>query len=1348
MDNRRKFASFALSVIVAAGLVYACGDQKPNALDGTGSVGTGPCATPDMGCPCDTPGQVVECGKVYQRDGDYVTCSIGTRTCMGAEWGECLGDRVQKQSVKKSFTLYPANLGGSSACANPCDPYCNNFIDDPKGLDAGTMTVVDGALTNTGTLVEAGGMCAALVIAPTPTVTFTITQITPTILPAALSFTASLLPPTCYSGPVSPLWTVDRTDIALIDTSGNLRMAEAVSVPVVVKAYAGALAPPSTTVNVRVNALDTSAAGPMAGSFPVTTGAADTMQILYPYDGTVLPLGLDPPLLQWATGGTPAPGVKVTLRYPPAPAAPIFSWSAITSTESVVAPVTGTPAQPRYAIPKKVWFDFEQTVHRNRGTLGADAQFAVQRFAGGLRAEQARTLTFASGQLKGKVYYNSYGTNLATNYPGKLPSGRFGAATLAIVPGAAAPTVTAGYTSADISGCRVCHSVSAQGKNLLTNFGTNTNQTSQFNLLVGPPHPETVMAPADARYTWPALSPDGTYMFSNAGCGSVASPCSNDFPGSNTTLASMLYTVPGGAVMGSVNKPVTLQATMPVFSPNATQIAFNFNGGTAQPLADPALPLVNYVSTFAGSGAAGYVNGTGAGAVFNSPVGAAVDAAGNVYVADYGNNRIRKITPAGAVSLLAGSGALGGTNGTGAAASFNGPTGLAVDGAGTVFVAEFGGHRIRRITSAGVVTTLAGSGFAGFANGTGTLASFNSPFSVALDAGGNVYVGDTNNHRIRGITPLGVVTTLAGSGAAGFANGTGVLASFNAPTGVTVDAAGNVFVADTNNNLIRRITSLGATTTFAGSGLAGFADGTGPAAQFNQPWGLSRDAAGTLFVGEVNNDRIRRVTPGAVVTTFAGTGTFGATNGAGNGMIAIATFANPYGTAVDAAGAVYVADFSSNRIRKIVPGPQRADSRTLAMMDFTPGTNTFSNFRNLFSPPPPQAAVWPTFLPPGQNGVVFENEVVYNNREFGSTRSECEATGACGSVGTQAELLWVNTTGTPNAVRLAKANGVGLPTNVATGHTAALEPLLNYEPTMLPQQTGGYSWVLFTSRRLYGNVATINPYWSDPRFKDISIQPTTKKLWVAAIKNGPTPGTDPSFPAFYLPGQELLAGNSRGYWVLDACKVPGAPTAANVCDTDSDCCQVPTASVCQLDPPPLASPPVRHCVTGAAAACKPDGVACTSDIQCCGLATGSRCGSGVCAIPPPIYSYTPDVFVRDYIATCGGGGVPVWRFFSWQSITPTGTSIVFEGQTASSPGALAAAPKVPLGTAKAPPIVTPTWTNNGVTFDNALIAIGQKSKAYARVTAKFNPTYPDAGVSGTSPSLTNWRLVYDCLPAE
>jgi sugar lactone lactonase YvrE len=321
--------------------------------------------------------------------------------------------------------------------------------------------------------------------------------------------------------------------------------------------------------------------------------------------------------------------------------------------------------------------------------------------------------------------------------------------------------------------------------------------------------------------------------------------------------------------------------------------------------------ILSMVTTLAGSGVAGYTNGTGTAAQFNYPYGIAVDASGSVYVADSNNSRIRKITPSGVVTTLAGS-TYGYANGTGTAARFSYPSGVAVDAAGTVYVADTYNNRIRKITPAGVVTTLAGSGTAGYADGTGTAAQFNYPFSVAIDATGTVYVADTSNHRIRKITPAGVVTTFAGS-AQGYTNGTGTAAQFNSPIGVAVDAAGTVYVADRINHRLRKITPAGVVTTFAGSGTAGYTNGTGTAAQFNYPYGIAVDVAGTVYVADRINHRIRKITPAGVVTTLAGSGTVGYTNGDGTA----AQFYSPYCVAVDAAGTVYVADSSNQRIRKI-----------------------------------------------------------------------------------------------------------------------------------------------------------------------------------------------------------------------------------------------------------------------------------------------------------------------------------------------------------------------------------------------------------------------------------------------
>ena len=209
------------------------------------------------------------------------------------------------------------------------------------------------------------------------------------------------------------------------------------------------------------------------------------------------------------------------------------------------------------------------------------------------------------------------------------------------------------------------------------------------------------------------------------------------------------------------------------------------------------------VSTLAGSGASGFADGTGSTAQFNDPVGVAVDGAGNVYVADTYNHRIRKVSPAGVVTTLAGS-TQGFADGAGSAAQFNGPYGVAVDGAGNVYVADYYNSRIRKVTPAGVVTTLAGSSTQGSADGAGSAAQFSGPYGVALDGAGNVYVADLNNQRIRKVTPAGVVTTLAGS-TQGFADGAGSAARFNGPTGVALDGAGNVYVADRENQRIRKV---------------------------------------------------------------------------------------------------------------------------------------------------------------------------------------------------------------------------------------------------------------------------------------------------------------------------------------------------------------------------------------------------------------------------------------------------------------------------------------------------------------------------------------------------------------
>lgn len=211
-----------------------------------------------------------------------------------------------------------------------------------------------------------------------------------------------------------------------------------------------------------------------------------------------------------------------------------------------------------------------------------------------------------------------------------------------------------------------------------------------------------------------------------------------------------------------------------------------------------AVPATKYAqpSFLAGGAPLGIINGAASSASFANPVAIARDQSGNIYVVAYYENLIRKINSSGQVTTFAGSGKYGSDNGTGTAASFNYPEGIATDAAGNVYVSDAGNNLIRKITQAGVVTTLAGSGYFGKDNGTGTAASFGYPGGLATDAAGNVYVADQGNNLIRKIDPTGVVSTLAGSGNWGYADGTGTAASFSYPSGVATDAAGNVYVAD------------------------------------------------------------------------------------------------------------------------------------------------------------------------------------------------------------------------------------------------------------------------------------------------------------------------------------------------------------------------------------------------------------------------------------------------------------------------------------------------------------------------------------------------------------------------
>ncbi len=324
------------------------------------------------------------------------------------------------------------------------------------------------------------------------------------------------------------------------------------------------------------------------------------------------------------------------------------------------------------------------------------------------------------------------------------------------------------------------------------------------------------------------------------------------------------------------------------------------------------------VTTLAGSiGTSGTSDGTGAAAKFSSPNSLAIDSSNNIYVSDKANHSIRKVTSAGVVTTLAGvAGSAGTKDGAAATAKFKTPTGLAVDGSSNVLVVDSANNSIRKIVSS-VVSTLAGSvGVSGGSDGTGVAARFSNPSGLAVDSSGNLYVSDKGNHSIRKINS-GIVTTFAGTGTAGANNATGTAASFSSPTGITMDSAGNIYIADTANHLIRKVTSAGVVTTVAGSvGQSGSTNATGTSAKFNNPMDLAVDQSNNIYVADQNNHLIRKISPTGAVSTLAGSTVLPLSTASGNGSTA--RFTSPKSISVNAEGKLlYVTDSLNSIIRRI-----------------------------------------------------------------------------------------------------------------------------------------------------------------------------------------------------------------------------------------------------------------------------------------------------------------------------------------------------------------------------------------------------------------------------------------------
>lgn len=322
------------------------------------------------------------------------------------------------------------------------------------------------------------------------------------------------------------------------------------------------------------------------------------------------------------------------------------------------------------------------------------------------------------------------------------------------------------------------------------------------------------------------------------------------------------------------------------------------------------------LDTLAGNGEADFADGQGSKAMFAYPWGITTDAQGNVLVADRFNHRLRKITPAGLVSTVAGNRQPAYRDGTASQALFDNPVGVVRDQREQFYVADPGNQVIRLWNSTGIVSALTAvfpDKQGGFVDGVVAQAKLNSPSSMALDGGGNLYIADTNNHRIRRIDADGkTITTVAGNGSKGWKDGTALQAQFHSPRALAFDHQGHLYITDGYNHCIRKLTPDGQVVTVAGNRQAGFKDGEAIHAQLNEPNGIAVDRNGNLYVADTTNHRIRLISPGGIVSTLVGT-----SPGFADGDKTQAKLSAPTGIALVTPGLIYIADSQNHRIRRL-----------------------------------------------------------------------------------------------------------------------------------------------------------------------------------------------------------------------------------------------------------------------------------------------------------------------------------------------------------------------------------------------------------------------------------------------
>jgi hypothetical protein len=1248
---RRLGGALLISAWAALAGASGCADEQPLPPARSGPPGASldpadPCATPSEGCPCETNAELVECGRAVEKRGDYVTCSLGHRSCEAGTWGECVGERTTQSKVTTaappgaSYRILA--LGAGAQCPpgfDPCDPFCHQFIDEPGDFptDPGFDNSDDGLTLSQAVAVG----CDSLELTASDT-TLHINGLSPVLLQeGAVQLAAELSPPGCRPSPFLTTWTLDKFDIAQITGTNNQNAELTITTPVagdvVVTAYAAGLSG-SVTLHVKVNVLDTpetddgadpnlaATAGQIAafGTLlaPNLGTTASTATWLYPYANTYFPLGLLPPALLYRYEVAGGGAVKVSLRYPTGQSAAgsAFNYSYVVKEAngiSQAAGMAGNTLDPQVSIPTLAWQVFEQTAR------GADAELLIQRrrASGTLEQETRRPIHFVNGQLKGTVYYNSYSS----------PQGDNTGAVLSIAPGASEPELAVQPSGK----CTVCHSINDNGTQLIANGQRTTsnalNQSQRFDLTSGTaPNPDvlsnynapggdTENVPGD-RFTFGAPLTDGAFYMTHGGtaAGDPNFRAPPDF--------SNLYNVGAPSTPVALSGwPTNMLAVTPRFSVDGQRLAFGFWGGSplaqapsgtlASVSADTRLAVVDFTCATppCGAGSTGF-------AVSNA----------------------RDLTP-------------------GLAEKTAWPS-FAPSGDVVLYQRQYRSSKSVISWSPSDVNSSVGALAEIWASNVPTnSATAATPTRLSrlngVDGAGASYLPTRPRTVVDDATPLYRFPMVRHEmSQAGFATPPAVYLTGTAASSAT--GAGGPW------DLRVRITTGGA------RGTARF--------QYSTTGGVSWAPSTPL-------------TTGANVALGANTGL--------NAVFAIGTYsiASTYRVWVGAA--------------TLAGTPQGGpwDFRIAIATTGARGTATFRYSTD-------GGATWSATLTTAATVSLGTTGMVAS---FSNMTYDAWAWGA-----QVANYHDPNAAFTINVADNCRASATA---------TAVNDYRLNYVPSANPTEAGDMTWVVFTSRRMYGNVAYDDPWDAEPAdtsgipYACYSRTPPTKKLWIAALDKNLTPGSDPSHPAFYLPGQELNAGNSHAYWVSTPCAVEGA-----TCGTSDDCCGGSGAS------------PTARCNGGSKvcqpiAECAPINDACGTSADCC---TGLICsGAGQCANP---VFYSTETFEREYLAECPAGFKVTWRFFEWQATIPDGTSIDLAVQTKHEDDA----PYAPVPGAALDSIVDSSaagkWVHGSLTVDEALATKDVGSRAYLKVAMTFNPNN-DGNVS---PSLRAWRQNYDCLPAE